>query len=633
MLSDVSQNLLAGFLLGARAELKPLGLPAPTVPQILTATGAGRSQAYQCKTMILEALPKLQRPTGRPSASAEMPPPATADGELTGAVLKYVMAHPGCVCAGSSRRRYSDDFRRFVLELREQHPDLDRDAVSQATQVPLPTLKEWLRGGSSANTEATEEKKTHTAKRLRAQSSDTEATAATSVHIQTILDEWHGWEGDLSHFVDHLKHNLRIPYGRTFIADTLEQYGVRRAKRRAGRSPDEKALRDSFESFFPGAQWEGDGTPVAVWVGEQRFDFNLELMVDADCGAFVGASLREEEDGQAVVDAFDDGVQTTGASPLAVTLDNRSSNHTAQVAEAFGDTMPIRATKGRPQNKPHVEGAFGLFFQSIPLLAITTDDPQHTAWQLLQIVIQAYSRALNHKPRRDRGGRTRAQLYQEADPTPEQIEEAKAALEQRRRKQDKARETLLARQNPVVRAVLDDAFAKLEFQDSSGNVRAAIARYPLDAVLAGIATYEQRQHTDTLPPNVDGPRYLLGIVRNIATEDEGMRISEALLLKRLDVKDRILEPLRNTHQIIVCAKPQPLDLLKALVIRGLDAQRRIDRLYWLAAVVDLINAQPQGRHTDLVRTAARRIHATHAVAYRDRAAAARFIIERVIPLN
>ena len=46
----------------------------------------------------------------------------------------------------------------------------------------------------------------------------------------------------------------------------------------------------------------------------------------------------------------------------------------------------------------------------------------------------------------------------------------------------------------------------------------------------------------TLPPGVDA-RYLLGIVRNLSDEREGIAIAEELLRARLDARDRMLAPL------------------------------------------------------------------------------------------
>ena len=123
--------------------------------------------------------------------------------------------------------------------------------------------------------------------------------------------------------------------------------------------------------------------------------------------------------------------------------------------------------------------------------------PREMARQLLQLIVQTWGRTLNHKPRKDRQGRSRAEIYTTETPTPEQVEQAH--VEARLKQQELARETQQARQDPVVRALLDDAFARLGRADPEGNVRAAIARYPLDHVVGGIATFEGKHHAGTLP--------------------------------------------------------------------------------------------------------------------------------------
>src|SRR3979409_1955991 len=62
----------------------------------------------------------------------------------------------------------------------------------------------------------------------------------------------------------------------------------------------------------------------------------------AASGAAVGISVRDEEDSAAVVQAFTQGVATTGGTPLALLLDNRPSNHTPEVDAAPHDTTPPR---------------------------------------------------------------------------------------------------------------------------------------------------------------------------------------------------------------------------------------------------------------------------------------------------
>jgi len=254
------------------------------------------------------------------------------------------MRHPGCVHGQAHRQRYSDGFRGFTLELCELHRQVSLEAFAAAVHVPLGTLKDWLRGGRR-DTEAP-----------AAHATTASTDPVTSGRVETVIAEWRSWEGGFTAFSNHLSLNLRIPFGRTLIASILEQHGERAPRQRSGRSPDEKALRKAFETFFPGAQWEGDGSPIVVQLGDQRFRFNLELMVDAHSDAVVGASSRDEEDSQAVVEAFDDGVRTTDAPSLCTLVDHRSSNLTPEVELGIAPSTRMLATKGRAQNKAHVEG-------------------------------------------------------------------------------------------------------------------------------------------------------------------------------------------------------------------------------------------------------------------------------------
>src|SRR5207247_1936008 len=139
-------------------------------------------------------------------------PPVTTS-EIQAEVLRFVMQHPGCVDARAERRRYSDRFRCFVLELRDRHSKIDLAPFARAVRVALGTLEEWLRLGAPAADAPAADEPTKT----KEASSRADALAAA----------WERWEGDLASFVEHAHRDLHRPEGRTAIATLLAELGVR----------------------------------------------------------------------------------------------------------------------------------------------------------------------------------------------------------------------------------------------------------------------------------------------------------------------------------------------------------------------------------------------------------------------
>jgi len=206
-LANVSPLVAAAVLLLARSLSKPLGLPAPDVAQILAATQAKRSRAYELVAQLAELLPTLQRRPGRPASPPTEPTaaPLGAAEAVSQATLAYVMEHPGCVHAGRSRARYDDGFRHLVLDLREQYPTLELEAFAAAANVPLGTLKDWLRTSSpeSAAEPASDDEPRR---------SEPKGHGATA-HIETVLNVWSTWQGSFIDFCDHLQKHWRVPLG------------------------------------------------------------------------------------------------------------------------------------------------------------------------------------------------------------------------------------------------------------------------------------------------------------------------------------------------------------------------------------------------------------------------------------
>ena len=636
--------MLASVLVLARRIAATLGRGWETVDDILEATGATRSRTYELTHALAALLPALARPPGRPHAEPT-PPPALAPEAvvLVEEAFDFVLQHPGCAQHGT-RNRYSKHYRRFAIELRERHADVAMSKLAVAIRVPLGTLEGWMRTTRpavedgdvpSADTDTNTDRHANNVDAPPAHAANVGtlhvAGDAKQAQIETVLAAWRAWRGPFRGFCDHVRRDHRLELGNTLIANILFVHGEREPARRGGRSRDEAALRGSFETFFGGAQWVGDGKQLDVVLDGRSFRFNLELDIDAATDAAVGISVRDEEDSAAVIEAFADGVQTAGEPPLALLLDNRPSNHTPEVDATLGDTMRIRATPARPQNKAHVEGAFGLFAQKVPPVELDTREPRTLAKTIASLVSTTFFRALNRAPRRDRNGKTRVELYA-APVTPEQREAARAALRERMRKQELARETRAARLDPVVRDLLDDAFARLSLLDPERHVRDAISCYPRDAIIDAIAIFDGKRRAGTLPDDVDA-RYLLGIVKNVHHVHEAEPITEALIRERLAARDRFLAPLLAERDAILAANPDIETTLVELVDRLVDAERTIDRHIWLDAAAALVAPCEYDHRIALAKRAARRVHAAYRIPARDRDRLERALLRRLWPLE
>jgi hypothetical protein len=179
--------------------------------------------------------------------------------------------------------------------------------------------------------------------------------------------------------------------------------------------------------------------------------------------------------------------------------------------------------------------------------------------------------------------------------------------------------------------MLEAAFRRLALEDPQGHIQDAIARYPLAQVTEGIAIFEGKKATGTLPENV-GARYLLGIVRNLTHEHEGMSIALALWQRRLEARDAVFRPLWAHRGRLEHEHPDMNPRLRCFVDQALAADREIERFFWLRAAADLVRAQQPEDRRSLFTVATRRIASTYRVPHRDRLRAARLLASEILPL-
>ncbi len=572
---ETKPSLLAAILLWAIEIIRELGSWPRTATEAIALVGAGRSQAYETLARIKEFAGELHRQPGRPEA--EPAPEATI--AVMQRVRDFLLAHPGAAKHAGPRSRYSDTFRRFVLDLASpQGPGhgLTREQFADAVGIPPGTLDDWLREPPPAS--APEAPPPPDVPTIR------------QVHVSVILSEWPNWHGTFLDFCRSLREQHRVPYGATFIGSVLDAAGLR--QRRPPRQPEAPWSSGAFRLLFPGFQWIGDGTTLAIRLDDQSYVFNAEGVIDAASNGLVAFDVTDTEDEQAVVEAFQHGVETAGAPPLAVTLDNRPSNLTATVEAAIAPAELLASTPARGQSKAPIEGNFGLFQQTAPPLVVSGANQRELARSILQLVLTTYAWARNGKPRKRLGGRSPRDAYRDDRPTPEQIDEAKEYIIELQRRQELIRRTREARLDPVRLALLDQGLHDLDIPDPDRRTARSLAFFTVDAIIYGLATFAAKREAGTLPDGAEPRSYLGGIIRNRQIQVELELTAKHLLEQRLRLADLTLAPLAGEADRIRETNPA-IDVPREFVDQALQAGPLIDFRFWTAAAASSLAQLPQ----------------------------------------
>ena len=242
----VSPILTAGLLLAAIPSLTALGLARPSAAEVLDATSASKTRAYEIRAEILTILPSLLRPAGRPPDALI---PASDTGAISRSILAFLMGHPGAAVKAASRHTYSDGFRHRVIELAEQHVEVGIAQLAEAVGVPAATVQDWLLAVPAPTPPCP--------------ARPTDDGEPTHARIASVLAAWRRWDGGFSAFCVFVRTELAIDYGDTLIRRILNVHAGRRTKRRAGRSPDEKATRKKIMGIVMDSRTPAEPKPDA----------------------------------------------------------------------------------------------------------------------------------------------------------------------------------------------------------------------------------------------------------------------------------------------------------------------------------------------------------------------------------
>ncbi len=619
MPNGVPLSLVGGLALLLHEWSPAIAVRLGSVSDVLERIGGCRSQAFEMRKRLKNLFPTTLGKAGRPSRQAVEQEPLMAVME---ACFNYSVHHPGAICVKEERTSYSEGYRRFIVKLAGPNGparDIPLTDLARASQVPEGTLKNWLYpkppgpGKSSGKEQSSESRPTgggtenSAVKPASEQQNRIVSETVKSVHLQQLFALWKGWNGTFVDFCRLAIEEHRLPFTMTFIGDALEAAGLRTRDRRKKEQAPWTA--GTFRSYFPGAQWLGDGTSIAVRHQGQVFVFNVEYLHDVAADAGMGFHISDAEDEQALIEAFKSGVETAaGELPLALTLDNRPSNHTPAVEEALGETLLLRSTFGRPQSKAPIEGAFGLFQQSMPPLHLQGHSAREVARSYLNAVMTAWFRGRNGRPRKRLGGLPPAQAYREAAPTPEEFQRALCELRERQKRHEKTQATLQASRDPVRLRLLAMGLAELGIPDPKSSLATMLARYSPDAIAYGLSTFRTKKEQGTLPAGADH-RYLAGIIRNDHDKRHQLELSEHLFQQRVRLHDLSLEPLTRLAKRIRATKTLS-ELPQSFVTLALQAKFEIDFRYWTRAAADALTALPREQRPALYQHLCRLVAAS-----------------------
>jgi hypothetical protein len=249
-------------------------------------------------------------------------------------------------------------------------------------------------------------------------------------------------------------------------------------------------------------------------------------------------------------------------------------------------TTLLRSTSARGQSKAPIEGAFGLFRQALPAIAVPASTPREQAREVLHLVLQAWARGRNGKPRKKlrtaQGERSPGQLYTTARPTSQDIHDARLWIQELQRRQQQAQATREARRDPVRIELIVQGLQELNIPDPERRLTVSLAGYSRDAIASGLARFRAKQDQGTVPPDADPGRYLGGIIRNRHEQLELEQMSVHLLEQRIRLGDLTLAPLKLAEQQLR-ATMVSTQLPRSFVDCALEASTAVDFRFWMCA--------------------------------------------------
>jgi len=472
-----------------------------------------RSYLYEKKALLRRILNQIELASpGRPTspASQESFSLQRKEWELKTSVLQYRLDHPGAMVIHRRYRTYSDQFRRFILELRDSW-DGSIEVFCRQVGVPYSSLNNFEKEELSQIQESKEKQ------------SKPDLPQNASETCLDIIYDYQKWEGSLRDFLSYEASQLKI--APNAIRRVLVIAGLLPIKAKSSHRN-----RGSIEKLSPGSMLVTDGKMVKIFLthSQSHDSYNWQAMIDQSTVCHTAFVISRTETARAVKEAFLSSCQLMGRAPMALLHDNKPVHQQKELRAAIEPTtLMIPATPLRPQNKADVEGEFGKFEQSVGSIRLDDSSIENLKQSAVSEIIRAYIAAGNRAGRFEHQGKSRLQVLKNACPGGEKDRKFLQKLHANHQKKPEALPLPTQRVN---RLILDQAFEDhfLNIFDKECLTRRWLAsRYTPQAIKQALAIFITELKKGRLQQNQDrSPGALPYLVKVIQSQQYELDLRE-----------------------------------------------------------------------------------------------------------
>ena len=477
----------AAIIIRAEQEKKARGLTGMSLEEIVEALGLSRSQAYARAATLGSELPV--RGPGRPRKGKTDQPPAEA-AIVSQLVLRFVMENPGSFYLKKERHVYSDDFKAFVLDLLSPGGiahGLTAAQAAKAINIPVHTINSWRANGRRRMKKVARQEP-------KAPLTLEDNTPIFSPEVERLLALYREWRGNFSSFCASLPgHGIHLSAEK--VAQVLDLAEVRPRKRRNRYHVDAETLRGGLERFFANAQLCEDGKNVAITMGDSKYVFSWQVMVDMATNAVVGFDIRNAESGEGFLNALEQAAEAAGEPPLAAMRDRRKCNVSNEVEASLGEQgiESILTPKRRPQTNGPAENLFSLLTQSMPDIVIDDGSPEELAKSLLWYILTAFVLGRNMAPRKVLKGLTPGEAFDQRKVDEEERQQAREKLKKRAQDSRKPkRRGGTRKEDPVATQLVKQELERLSIQDPGDKTAVYLSKLGEDVASDSLGILNSR---------------------------------------------------------------------------------------------------------------------------------------------